>query len=140
MNDRMTKMRLLDLIAILNLPKEEFTILSTSSMVIRGGMKDSGNLDIAVSKKGFDLLNKKYKLEKKDNGWYYVRENVYCRIDDMYKKKEFVEGYYLQDIKDYLQFLEASKREKDSKRIPLVKDYISRHYRNNDYGDDRFFR
>ena len=37
---------------------------------------------------------------------------------------EKVGNYYLQNIKEYLEYLEMSEREKDKKRIPLVKQYI----------------
>ena len=33
-------------------------------------------------------------------------------------------GYYVQNIYDYLEYLESSEREKDVLRIPLVKEYI----------------
>ena len=33
--------------------------------------------------------------------------------------------YYLQDIYDYYDFIKNSNREKDKKRIPLVKNYIN---------------
>ena len=39
-------------------------------------------------------------------------------------KKEKLDKYYVQDIYDYLKFLEESDREKDKLRIPLVKQYI----------------
>lgn len=38
--------------------------------------------------------------------------------------KEKLDMYYVQDIYDYLKYLEDSDREKDKLRIPLVKEYI----------------
>ena len=39
-------------------------------------------------------------------------------------KEENVLKFYVQDIYDYLKFIEESNREKDKLRIPLVKEYI----------------
>lgn len=122
--DRMTKDELLELLKTLKCSKEEFVILSSGALVLRGILEDAGDLDIAVTKKGLEELNQYYKLILKENGWYIVTENIECVLDDMENKKEKVGEYYLQDINDYLKYLESSKREKDKNRIPLVKEYI----------------
>lgn len=43
-------------------------------------------------------------------------------------KKEKIGEYYLQDMLDYLKFLEESNRQKDKDRIDIVKSYIRRNY------------
>ena len=42
----------------------------------------------------------------------------------MENKKQKVGKYYLQDIKNYLSYIKDSTREKDIKRVELVKEYI----------------
>ena len=123
-NYRMNKKELLNLLDSLKISKDEFTILSSSSLVLREILPDAGDLDIAVSKKGLGELKKNYNVTQKENGWYIVTDKIECVLDDMTGKKENLEGYNLQDIYNYLYYLKSSSREKDKKRIPIVEKYI----------------
>ena len=120
--------KLKKLIDELHLSKEDFTILSSGALVLRGIIDEAGDLDIAVSKKGFEELKKYFDLKPKGNNWYTASEKIDCIIDDMEGKKELVDGYYLQDIKMYLEHMESSKKEKYKIRIPIVKEYINKKY------------
>ena len=124
MNKRFKKDELIKLIEELNLDKEDFTLLSSSALVFRGIMDDAGDLDIAVTKKGFDKLNKKYQLKEKGNGFYTVNDNCECIVDAKKDIRELINNIYVQDIYNYLEYLYSSKREKDKLRIPMVLDYI----------------
>lgn len=123
-NHRMNKKELLNLLDSLKISKDEFTILSSSALVLRGILPDAGDLDIAVSKKGLDELKKNYNVTQKENGWYIVTDKIECVLDDMTGKKENLEGYNLQDIYNYLSYLKSSSREKDKKRILIVEKHI----------------
>ena len=101
MNKRLKKDELIKLIEELNLERCDFTLLSSSALVFRGIMDDAGDLDIAVTKDGFDKLSKKFDLKDKGNGFYIVNDNCECIVDDMEGKKELVDNYYLQDINYY---------------------------------------
>ena len=124
MEKRMNKEELLELLKTLKISEEEFVVLSSSALMLRGIYESCGDLDIAVTEKGLDELNKNYSLKQKDNGWYTVNDKVECILSSMEGKKEKLGNYYVQDIYDYLAFLEASDREKDKVRIPLVKQFI----------------
>ena len=124
MNKRLKKDELIKLIEELNLERCDFTLLSSSALVFRGIMEDAGDLDIAVTKDGFDKLSKKFDLKAKGNGFYIVNDSVECIVDDKKDIRELVDNVYIQDIYNYLGYLESSKREKDKLRIPLVLDYI----------------
>ena len=126
MEKRMNKEQLLELLKSLKISTKEFVILSSSALMLRGIYESCGDLDIAVTEKGLDELNNNYSLKQKDNGWYIVNDKVECIVDSMKNKKEKLGNYYVQDIYDYLAFLEASDREKDKARIPLVKEYIKK--------------
>jgi hypothetical protein len=120
--DRMNKDELLALIEKLKVNKEEYVILSSSALVLRGIYESAGDLDLAVTKKGLQELKENYNVIPKERGWYTVTDKIECIECDMPKEK--VNGYYVQDINDYLEYLEGSSREKDKLRIPLVKEYI----------------
>ena len=122
--ERMKKEELIKLIDSLGLDKEDFVVVSSGALVLRGIMDTAGDLDIAVTNIGLEFLKNKYDLVKKDNGWYKVNDMVECVPDNMDGKKELVDNYYVQDINDYLKFLKGSKREKDKLRIPIVEEYI----------------
>lgn len=124
--DRMNKKELLELLKNLKISTSEFVIISSSALVLREIYKDAGDLDIAVTENGLNELKRNYNLIQKENGWYIVNDRVECVLDNMKNKKEKLGEYYLQDIYDYLNYLESSNREKDKLRIPLVKEYIKK--------------
>lgn len=53
---RMNKENLIELIDSLKLDKDEFWILSSGALVIRGIYPDAGDLDIALTKKRFATI------------------------------------------------------------------------------------
>lgn len=120
----MNKGQLLELLETLKIDEEEFVILSSSALILRDIYDKAQDLDIAVTEKGLAQLHNNYNLIQKDNGWYIVNDKVECVLDDMSNKKEKIGKYYIQDIHDYLDFLNTSNREKDKMRIPIVKEYI----------------
>lgn len=135
MEKRMNKEELIELIKTLKISKEEFWVLSSGALVLRGIYPDAGDLDIAVTNKGMEELKKNYNLIPKDCGlgmFYKVTENIECVCDGNKEELEFqpekVGEFYVQNIYQYLDFLQNSTREKDKKRIPLVKEYIDNNY------------
>lgn len=128
MNKRMKKDELLKLIESLKIDKNEFWILSSGALVLRGIYDDAGDLDIAVTNKGLEELKKNYSLIRKENGWYIVNDEVECVCDgdkDKLKyKPEYNGEYYLQNINEYYEYLKQSSRDKDKVRIPIIENYI----------------
>ena len=126
MEKRMNKEELLALIESLNLDKNEFWVLSSGALVIRGIYLDAGDLDIAVTQKGLEELKEKFPLHQKENGWYIVTDKVECVLESKEEGKvEEWEGILLESIERYYQYLQKSEREKDKARIPLVEAYIN---------------
>lgn len=125
MEKRMNKEKLIELINSLKLDKNEYWILSSGALVIRGIYPDAGDLDIAVTEKGLEELKKNYNLKKKDNGFYKLNDKIECVVDTKESWKiEKYGDYNLQSIEKYYDFLKSSKREKDKARIPLVEEYM----------------
>jgi len=122
---RMNKKELIELIKTLKLDKNEYWILSSGALVIRGILKDAGDLDIAVTEKGLQELKNNYKLEAKGNNWYQINDKIECVLDskEEWKVEKYGE-YNLQSIEMYYEFLKKSDREKDKNRIPLVEEYL----------------
>lgn len=126
MEKRMNKDELVNLIESLKISKDEYWILSSSALVLRGIYKDAGDLDIAVTEKGLQELKENYTLKEKGNGWYTVNEKVECVLDtkESWKIEKF-EGYNLESIEKYYTFLKSSDREKDKARLGLVEKYMA---------------
>ncbi len=131
MSERMNKEELIGLMNTLKIDKEEFWVLSSGALVLRGIYENAGDLDIAVTFKGLEQLKENYNLKEKDNGWYIVNDKVECvcngNIEELkYKPEKTDSGYFVQSIFEYLEYLKSSSREKDKARIPLVESYIEK--------------
>lgn len=128
MDKRMNKDELLELIESLKVDKEEFWVLSSGALVLRDIYPDAGDLDIAVTNKGLMELKNNYNMIQKENGWFKVTDNIECvcvfEKEKLEYQPEIIEGYYVQNIQEYLEYLNSSEREKDKLRIPIVKKYI----------------
>ena len=125
MKNRMNKEELIELVKSLKLDKNEYWILSSGALVMRGIYPDAGDLDIAVTEKGLEELEKNYNLKKKANGWYIVNDKIECVIDKKEDWKiEKLGQYNLQSIEIYYEFLKNSSRDKDKARISLVEEYM----------------
>lgn len=127
---RMNKEELLKLLETLKLDKEEFWILSSSALVLRGLFPDAGDLDIAVTDKGLEELKQNYNLKQKENGWYIVNDKIECICDgkkeNLKYQPELVENYYVQNLEEYYNYLLNSNREKDKLRINIVKEELDK--------------
>lgn len=122
---RMSKEDLMELLSTLKLDRNEFWVLSSSALVLRGLFPDAGDLDIAVTDKGLEELKQNYSLRQKENGWYIVSDKIECVCDGAKEKlkyqPELVDNYYVQNLEEYYEYLLNSNREKDKQRIDIVK-------------------
>ena len=129
MNERMNKQELLKLLKTLKIDLEEFWILSSSALVLRDIYPDAGDLDIAVTDKGLEELKNNYNLKYKDNGWFIINDKIEGVCDGKKEKLKYkpekIGEYYVQNIKEYYNYLLNSDRKKDKSRISIVEDYIN---------------
>lgn len=124
---RMGKDELIELIESLNISKEEFWVLSSSALVIRGLFKDAGDLDIAVTEEGLRQLKNNFNLTQKENGWYIVTDKVECVLDVKTEgNPEKYGDYYLESLEKYFEYLKNSNREKDKIRYQIVKEELEK--------------
>lgn len=127
---RMNKQELLELLKTLKINKEEFWILSSSALVLRNLFPDAGDLDIAVTDIGLEELKQNYNLKQKENGWYIVSDKIECVCDgkkeNLKYQPELIENYYVQNLQEYYEYLLSSNREKDKKRIDIVKEELDK--------------
>lgn len=125
MKNRMNKEELIKLIESINIDSENFWVLSSGALVLRGIYPDAGDLDIAVTKEGLEQLKSKFNLRQKENGFYEVTDNVECVLDTKEDwKYEKCGSYNIESIEKYYAYLKSSTRQKDKDRIPLIEKYI----------------
>lgn len=132
MEKRMSKQDLIKLINTLRLNKEEFWVICSGALVLRDLLPDAGDLDIAVTNIGMEELRQNYDLKRLKERFYSISEGIECvdvgkKIHQKYQP-ELIGDIYVQNIYDYLDYLEASERQKDKERIPMVKKYIKENY------------
>ena len=125
--DRLDKKEIEKVIKDLDIPKEDFYVLSSGSLVLRGLFKDAGDLDICISKKGLELLKNKFNLKKKENGFYIVNDKVECVVEDLNERRyDDFGNYNLQNLEEYYDYLITSKGEKDKIRLEIVKKELGK--------------
>lgn len=131
----MNKQELIKLISTLKIDREEFWVICSGSLVLRDLLPDAGDLDIAVTNIGMEQLRQNYELKKIKERFYSIGDNIECvdvgkKIHQKYQPEK-IGDIYVQNIFDYLEYLEASNRQKDKDRIPMVKTYIKEKYNKN---------
>jgi len=122
----MNKEEVLKLLESLKIDKNEFYILSSCALVLRGLFDSAGDLDIGVTEKGLEELKGNYDLKQKENGWYIVNDKIECVLDTLEGKVEKYGEYYLQSLPNYFEYLERTKREKDKLKYEIVKKELQK--------------
>lgn len=130
MSQRMKKEDILKVLSELKISPEEFWVVSSGALVLRGIFPDAGDIDLAVTDRGLEELKENYSLKPKGNGWYQVSDCIECvgdgKKENLPYQPERIGEYYVQNIEEYEAYLKTSTREKDQKRIPIVRAYIQK--------------
>ena len=115
----------------LNIMKDEYYIVGSSSMVIRGIRYIAGDLDLCMTEKAFEELKTRYNIEKTNKGYdnlYKLNDEIEFFVNSKEKfKMEYVHGWPLEDIHVLLDFKLKRNDEKDQKDIIRIKKYLENH-------------
>ena len=133
--DRMNKEELIKLIDSLEMNKNDFIVLSSGALVLRGIMDSAGDLDISVTSDGLDYLKSKYSLKQKENGFYQVNDKIEC-VEDNNKNKELV---ILPAFDINKNFFEKQRSFLDRIRVIYCPTPMGRFLGKEDVYHDRFF-
>lgn len=125
----MNKRELLKLLDSLNLPKTEYYILSSGSMLLYGLREVANDLDLCVSNELFKHLKEKYNLNennKNDSGFYKISEDIEIVPNDKKNfKMDYIDEYPVENLKTILEFKEKRNLPKDKKDIENIKKYLN---------------
>jgi hypothetical protein len=113
-------------INLLNLDKNDFYVLGSASLVLRGIIDTAHDIDLAITNKAY-LKNKDnliYLGVNHNSKWYKINEEIECCVEDLLDEKvDSSEPFNLINLEYYYNnFIKESNREKDKlKRILLEK-------------------
>lgn len=122
----MNKNELLKLVDSLNMPKTEYYILSSGSLLLYGLREKAGDLDLCVSNELFDKLKIKFNLRQPNEyGFYQISKDIEIipsNKDDF--KMTIKDNYPVEDLKTILKFKQERNTPKDQKDIENIIKYL----------------
>ncbi len=131
---------LLNNLKALNLPPEEFVIVSSGSLAVRG-IREAKDLDVVVTEKLWNELVKNYPIIEKDGvqridcGNYIEilenRSSLFANshvvpVEDVFRDADVIDGIKYISLNHLRKIKETFKREKDIKDIALIDAYLNR--------------
>ena len=126
----MNRTKIIETLKKYNFDKDEYLVISSAAMVILGIKESTSDIDIAVT----------------DDYYNYLIENISCTFDRVNEygmtsysidnvidfcttyydeEKQFVENIPLQTPQKILKLKKSLNREKDTKDIKFIKEYIN---------------
>ena len=126
----MNKEKIINEINKLKFDKNEFWVLGSSSLVLRGIIDQANDIDLAITKKLYDKLTKNNSLTYLGNNheskWYRIKDNIECCIEKIDKEKvEFAEPFNLINLEFYYNnFIKNSTREKDIQKKKILEKIL----------------
>ena len=104
----------------LNLPKDDYIILSGGSLLMRDLRETSADLDLCATKKLAEKIDL-YNAPTDDKGFYTPFDN--CQMMDDYDNFEYdiIDGYKCETLKSILDFKLRVNRPKDQADIANIK-------------------
>ena len=129
----MNKEELIKLIENLNLPKDEYYILSSGVLVLYGLRDLAGDLDLCVSEELFNSLKEKYNIKEEDKnscGFYKLNDLVEVVVEN--KKnftRDFKDGYPVETLERILKFKKKVNRPKDQRDTIKLEEYLKNNCR-----------
>ena len=129
----MNKIELISLVDKLDLPKGEYSICSTGSLVIREIYNEAHDLDLQLTEECFEYLknsNIKYHFKDTNHEFSHPLYNMDDYDVDFFVMPkdeilfDYVDGYPCQDVKVILDFKKKRNLPKDQEPIRLIEEYL----------------
>jgi len=115
-------------INLLNLDKNDFYVLGSASLVLRGIIDIAHDIDLAITNKAY-LKNKDnliYLGANHNSKWYKINEEIECCVEDLLDEKvDSGEPFNLINLEYYYNnFIKESNREKDKLKKTLLEKIL----------------
>ena len=125
----MDKEQVLKMLEELNLPKDEFYVLSGASLVVRGIREICSDLDLCISEELYEKIKDKYELtddKKNECNFYHISNELEIVVDKKEKFNwEICEPYNLEDLNTILEYKVKRNKPKDQADIKNIKAYLN---------------
>lgn len=124
----MNKETIIKKINLLNLDKNDFYVLGSASLVLRGIIDTARDIDLAITNEAY-LKNKNnliYLGVNHNSKWYKINEEIECCVEDLLDEKvDSGEPFNLINLEYYYNnFIKESNREKDKFKKTLLEKIL----------------
>ena len=124
----MNKETIINKINMLDLDKNDFYVLGSASLVLRGIIETANDIDLAITNETY-LKNKDKLIYLGDNHnskWYKINEEIECCVEELFDEKvDSGEPFNLINLKYYYNnYIKDSNREKDKLKKVLIEKIL----------------
>ena len=124
----MNKETIINKINMLDLDKNDFYVLGSASLVLRGIIETANDIDLAITNETY-LKNKDKLIYLGDNHnskWYKINEEIECCVEELSDEKvDSGEPFNLINLKYYYNnYIKDSNREKDKLKKVLIEKIL----------------
>lgn len=127
----MTKEELLQLVDSLELPKEDYYILSSGCLLLYGLREQAKDLDLCVSTELFESMRAKFDIDlssKNDCGFYRLNDLVEVVVNNKADfNRDFKDGYPVESLHSILDYKINRNAPKDQADIINIQNYLNTH-------------
>ena len=127
------RLRCMDTLKELNIPKEEFVIYGSAPMVLRGLKEKNNDLDVLVKKSEWEKLSIKYPNNINGdyidiNGVSFTHKdmNLLGNIDEVIKKSDVIDGFHILSLAETKKWKEKVGGESHLKDAEVIGSYLSK--------------
>lgn len=124
----MNKKELLELANTLNLPKEEYCIISGGALLLHGLREQTNDLDIDITQEGLDKLKENFAVEliNESRKQYKVTDSIECfLVDKLDSDINYIDNYPCESLISIYNSKKILNREKDQKDILAIQKFLN---------------
>lgn len=127
------KLRCMDALKELNIPKEDCVIYGSAPMVLRGLKEKNNDLDVLVKDSLWEKLSVKY--PNNINGDYidingvsftHTDMNFLGSVDDAIRNSDVIDGYHILTLAETKRWKEKVGSEKHLKDAKAIEEYLNK--------------
>ena len=127
------KLRCMDTLKELNLPKEEFVIYGSAPMVLRGLKEKNNDLDVLVKDSVWEKLSIKY--PNNINGDYidingvsftHTDMNLLGDMDDVIRSSDVIDGFHILSLAETKKWKEKVGGERHLNDAKIIEEYLNK--------------
>lgn len=126
----MNKEEVINQLRKLQLPKNEYYVLSGASLVLRGIRERCSDIDLCISEELFSKIKDKFKMtpdKLNECGFYHLSDSLEIVVDKKaYFNMEKGEEFNYEDINTILDFKRLRNLLKDQRDIANIKKYLNK--------------